>query len=424
MEMLSKRDGSGEKRDEARDEADGAEAQQIRATLPPPGSPLTGEGGVLPRFRPPQVRPGTIALILIEIALFVGLLALIWQVRDILRWIVIAVFLAVALGPAVDFLQKRGVKRALAIGIVYLALFAVIGVLGAVVFPPFVNQIESLVNRAVQLSRQPEGLDRTINDITGRFGIRVSVQEVQQQLQGALTGLSDAVGPLFSVTRSIITSITAIISILLMTFFLLLDGERFAGATLNLFAANQRPRLRRLLGQMSQAVYGYVRGAFSIATICGVLTFIALTILQMPYAVALALLVAVFDLIPLVGATVGAAIVVIVALFVNPVTAGILIVYFFIYQQVENNVFQPIIYGRNVKVHPFAILVAVLVGAQLLGILGTLLAIPVAEILRILFVEFFASRARDRGGMIHGVESETPVEQVTAEAASSEGTTA
>ncbi len=405
--------GPHERREAAKAAADD---RHLRETLPPSGSPLTGDGGLLPHLRPPQVRPGTVVAVTLTLALMVGAGLLLWQVRDVLRWVVIALFLAVALNPAVDRLQKRGLKRGLAIGAIYLVLVLVVVALGFVVFPPFVNQVEALVQRVVDLSQQPQGLERALNDLTMRFGFTVNVNDLRAQIEGAVSGVTDALGPLLSVTRGIFTSVTAVVSILLISFYLLLDGARFAEAGLNLFAANQRPRLRRLLDQSAGAVYGYVRGAFSIAILCGILTFIALTILQLPYAVALALLVAVFDLVPLVGATVGATVVVIVVALVDPVKAGILIVFFVIYQQVENNVFQPLIYGRNVKVHPLGIFVAVLVGAQLLGVLGTLLAIPVAEIIRILAVEFLATQARDNGGDIHSVTSDTPVEQVTADA--------
>jgi predicted PurR-regulated permease PerM len=142
-----------------------------------------------------------------------------------------------------------------------------------------------------------------------------------------------------------------------------------------------------------------------------------MTLLGMPYAVPLALVVALFDLIPLIGGTFGAAAVVLVALFVDPVTAGILVAFFLIYQQVENNVLQPMVYGRSVSLHPLVIFVAVLAGGQLLGILGALLAIPIAEILRILAAEWLAGRARETGGVPHGQDDPAPIEQVAADAA-------
>ena len=139
----------------------------------------------------------------------------------------------------------------------------------------------------------------------------------------------------------------------------------------------------------------------------------------MPYAVALALVVALFDLIPLIGGTLGAAVVVLVALFVSPVTAGILAVFFLVYQQIENNVLQPTVYGRSVSLHPLAIFLAVLAGGQLLGILGALLAIPIAEIIRILGADWLAGRAIETGGTAHGPYADVPIERATADAAGS-----
>jgi len=159
--------------------------------------------------------------------------------------------------------------------------------------------------------------------------------------------------------------VTALISILLLTFFLLLDNDRFIAAGLTLFHPAQRPRLRRLLGRSAAAIHGYVNGNLAISLIAGVAAYVVMTVLGMPYAVALALVVALFDLIPLIGGTLGAAVVVLVALFVNPITAGIQAAFFLIYQQVENNVLQPMVYGRSVSLHPLVIFVAVLAGGQL-----------------------------------------------------------
>ena len=210
---------------------------------------------------------------------------------------------------------------------------------------------------------------------------------------------------------------TALVSILLLTFLLLLDNDRFIAAGLTLFHPAQRSRLRRLLGRSAAAIHGYVNGNLAISLIAGVAAYVAMTVLGMPYAVVLALVVALFDLIPLIGGTLGAAVVVLVALFVNPVTAGILAAFFLIYQQVENNLLQPMVYGRSVSLHPLVIFVAVLAGSQLLGILGALLAIPVAEILRILLVEWLAGRARETDGVPHSPDDQTPIEQVAADAA-------
>jgi predicted PurR-regulated permease PerM len=152
--------------------------------------------------------------------------------------------------------------------------------------------------------------------------------------------------------------------------------------------------VRRILEQSAEAVSGYITGNLAISVICGVTTFVVLLVLGMPYPAALALLVAVLDLIPLVGATLGGALLVIVGFFVSPLTALILLVYILIYQQVEGSVLQPMVYSRAVQLNALVIFVAVLVGAALLGIPGALLAIPVAEIIRIVLTDLVEHRSR------------------------------
>jgi predicted PurR-regulated permease PerM len=180
------------------------------------------------------------------------------------------------------------------------------------------------------------------------------------------------------------------VTILTLTFMMLLERERFIELGLRVFTESQRPRMRRLIGASGKAISGYITGNLLISLVCGVTTFIVLVVLGMPYPAALALLVALLDLIPLVGATLGGALLVIVGFFVSPLKALILLVYILIYQQVEGSVLQPMVYCRSVQLHPLLIFIAVLVGAVLLGIPGALLAIPVAEIIRVVVTDLLA----------------------------------
>jgi predicted PurR-regulated permease PerM len=186
--------------------------------------------------------------------------------------------------------------------------------------------------------------------------------------------------------------VAALATVLTLTFFLLLGSERYVNAGVGLFPEAHQPLVRRLLTQSAGAISGYITGNLAISLICGVTTFVVLLILGMPYAAPLALLVAVLDLIPLVGATLGGALLVIVGLFVEPWKALVLLVFVLIYQQVESNFLQPIVYSKAVQLNGLVILIALLVGGQLLGIAGALLAIPVAEIIRIVVTELLAYR--------------------------------
>jgi len=388
-------------------------------TMPPPGATFTGEGGVLPRSAPPQVTPRTVLVVALTVLVLALALFLGYELRQILRWVLIALFLAVALNPLVNWLHRHHVGRGLAIGGVYLGLALLIAAVGAVVFPPLVVQVRDLSNNAINLFQQPGGINGVVENVANQYGLGSYVNALRTQVQALPGRLATIVGPLLTVTQGVVSSVTAFVSILLITFFLLLDGEQFVEAALNLFAANQRPRLRRILAQSARAVYGYIGGNLILSLVCGIGVFAILTILRLPYAVALALVVGLLDLLPLVGATLGGAIVVLFGLFVDPIKGLIILVYFVVYQQLENNLLQPLIYGRSVKLHPLAVFLAVLVGGELLGILGALLAIPVAEMIRILIAEYFATRARIQGGTIHSTDESAPVAQVTADATGS-----
>ncbi len=348
--------------------------------------------GVLPDLSRTQVSARTVLVVLLTALALLGALYLLYELQQIVRWAIIALFLAVALNPLVDRLSRLHVPRALAILVVYLLLLAALAGIGALVFPPLVSQARQFGAYVAHVVRQPGGANAALQSLADRYGLGGYLNSLRGQASALPGRLSVAAGPLLSVTQGIITSVTALISILLIAFFLLLDGDRFIAAGLSLFAAERRPRLRRLLERSAGAVRGYITGNLLISLIAGVAAFAGLKILGIPYAVVLSLVVALFDLIPLVGATLAGIILVIVAFFVSPIKALILIIYFIVYQQVESNVLQPLIYGRSVDLPPLVIFLAVLAGGELLGILGALIAIPIAEIIRIVGAEWLVSR--------------------------------
>ena len=296
---------------------------------------IPDDEGELRPLAPSQVTVRTVLTVLATVLAIVGLLFLLWQLRTIVRWTVIAVFLAVALNPAVNRLQRLRIPRAFAILLVYLAMLLVLGGLIALIVPPLVEQGRQLVNYIVALYDNREGIIGSLQDLANQYGLGGYVATIQSQLSTLPARLAAAVGPLVSVTVGVVGSVYATITILLLTFFLLLDGERFVAAFLRLVAPAQRPRLRRILSQSAGAVSGYISGNLTISLIAGITTFATLEIQRMPYPVVLALIVALLDLVPLVGATLGAIIVSAVGLVVDPVKGLILVVYFLLYQQIE-----------------------------------------------------------------------------------------
>ena len=340
----------------------------------------------------------TVAIALLTTAVVLSALFLLWQIRTFIGWFVIALFLAAVLNPAINWLQHqhRLIKRPLAIGLTYLGLVVALIFVVGIFLPVLVDQINGLTKFVTTAANAPEGPTEYIKGLAQENGLGGLFERFSDQLKDLRDELGALLRNLFSSTGAIAISaagfVAALATVLTLTFFLLLGSERYVNASVGLFPEAHQPLVRRILGQSAGAISGYITGNLAISVICGVTTFVVLLILGMPYAAPLALLVAVLDLVPLVGATLGGALLVIVGLFVEPWKALVLLVFVLVYQQVESNFLQPIVYSKAVQLNGLVILIALLVGGQLLGIPGALLAIPVAEIIRILVTELLAYR--------------------------------
>ena len=338
------------------------------------------------------------------------LLWLIWTARGVITWVLIAAFLAMAVNPLVDRLQHRvGMARGWAAAIVYVAVLAVIAAIGFSFIPTLVNQVNDFAN----------ALPGYVKDLTagrGRLGFLETkyhvVDRVKEQVSaggaGKVFGLSDTA---LTITKSVFSTVAAVVTITFLTFFMILEGPKWMERVYGLLPEGSQPRWRKIGNDIYRTVGGYVSGNLLISLIAGLASFVVLYTLDVPYAVALALIVALLDLIPLAGATI-AAIVVCTVGFLHTTTAGIVLVIFFvIYQQVENHFLQPVIYGRTVQLSPLAVLVSVLIGAELAGVIGALGAIPVAGAIQVLLVDWKSIRdarraaAREALAVVEGAAS-------------------
>jgi predicted PurR-regulated permease PerM len=368
---------------------------------PKPVVPMSREGGTRARSSPSQVTPRTVVVVILTATAVLGTLYLLWQLRQLVGWCFVALFLAAALDPVVDRLQRAGIKRGLAIGLTYLGLLVAIVGLEALLVPLLIDQTGALIDYATTLSQRPGGWLGLIKDLANQYSLGWVVDALDKQLSDLPTQLAQSAESLLSFSGDLLVSavgfVTAFVTILVVAFFLLLDGERFLELGLRLLAEPQRPRVRRILERSGGAVSGYLSGNFAISLICGVAVYIVLILLGIPYALTLALIVAVLDLIPQIGAPLGGALLVIFGLTVDPWASLILLIYFVVYKLVEDNILTPVVYSRSVHLHPIVIFVAVLAGGLQFGILGALLAIPVAEVIRIVGEEWLASRVTSRG---------------------------
>jgi predicted PurR-regulated permease PerM len=321
-----------------------------------------------------------VARLVAIVAACAGSLYVLYLTRDVLRILVIALFTATALGPVVDAVQRTRLPRAWAILTVYLACLAATVGTGALLVPSVASQVGRLSRDA-----QHAVADLRRNPTVRRYDDRYHITEkVQAQLRSLPSHAGEAAGPLRDVTVGAFAFLSNLIAVLSIAFLLILHGDRYVAAIFSALPPERAARWRRLAPQIYQAVSAYVIGNLEISAIAGACAWVAMMLLGIPFALPLAIVIAFFDLIPMVGATLGAIIVGLAALVVSPLTAVIWLAYVFAYQQAENYLIQPVVYRRAVEVSPLATIVAVLVGATLLGLLGALLAIPAAAAIQLI----------------------------------------
>ena len=330
-----------------------------------------------PEVRVVTVRPRTV-LVVLAITVLVGVvLVLGYLAWHVLTWILIAILLATALNPAVEALERRGLGRGWAATLVFALTLLVLSVIGFLVIPPLVAQVSDFIQAVpgfiddLTAGRGPLGFLQDEYQIVDRIR-----EAVDRQGAAGVLGLSE---PFLNVVRSIVTAVVGVVTIIFLTYFMLLEGPRTIERFLILLPGGTRVRYERVLRDVYRTISGYVSGNLLISLIAGTISTAVLFAVGSDYAVALGLLVAILDLIPLAGATLAAILVSTVILIETDWIRGVIVVGFFVgYQQLENHVLQPLVYGRTVQLSPLAVLCAVLIGAELGGILGALVAIPVA----------------------------------------------
>jgi predicted PurR-regulated permease PerM len=322
-------------------------------------------------------------------------LYLVYLLKKPLGWLVLAAFIAVAVSGPVRFFE-RWLRRGLAIALVYLGVILIPFLIGAVLVPPIVDQANNLATNAPQYARDLTKAvqdNKTLHNLDQKYDLTGKIEEQAGKLAGKV---GDAAGVLASVGTSIISSIFAGVTILILSIFMVGAAPRWRAAFVRLHPEERARALNRLFDRTGSAVGGYVRGALLQALIAGFTSWVVLEIIGVPYPVALALVIALLDLVPLVGATLGAVLVGVVTLFNDFPTATIVwAIWSVLYQQIENTVIQPRIQSRAVQVEPFVVLVAVLFGSTLFGVFGALLAIPAAATIQIAVYEYiYYRRAR------------------------------
>ena len=303
-------------------------------------------------------------------------------VSRVLTWIAVSIFLAVALEPVVR-VTERWMSRTWAVLTVFGGLLVLVALFLAVLIIPIATQVDDLRDAAPGYLQRLER-NQTIRDLNQRYKLVQKAQDAAQQ----------APARVFGAAGRFVNGVVATLTVLFLTLFLMFELPAMSRGLLSLLTEDDAARVRLVAADVNRSIGGYVLGNLAISVIAGATVGISLWILGVPYAAALAVFMGVCDLVPLVGATVGALAAIGVAFAAQGVTAGIvMIVVNVVYQQFENHILQPIVYRKTVQLSAFLVLVAVLVGGELMGVLGALVAIPIAGSIQLVVREIRAGVA-------------------------------
>jgi predicted PurR-regulated permease PerM len=350
----------------------------------------------MPAERVVQFRPRTILMVAGILLVLVLALWVLWMAHRVIVWMFISAFLAMALQPGVRWLQAHGVqRRGTAAGIVYLVAFVSIAAIAALFIPTLVSQVNDFIQAVPGYARDLTHGRGSLGFLERRYHIVERVQDAVNNGGGAKLAPASAATAL-AIGKTLLSIVAATVTIAFMTFFMLMEGPAWMERFYATLPEDEAVRWRRVGSEIANTVSGYVTGNLLISLVAGGSAALVLTLIHVPFSVALGLWVAITDLIPLAGATIGAIVCILVALTVSPTAALIALVWFIVYQQLENHLLQPLIYGRTVKLSPLTVLVAVLIGAELGGIIGALAAIPVAGSLQVILLEWLRRRGEKR----------------------------
>jgi predicted PurR-regulated permease PerM len=384
---------------------------QPPATQTPEAPPmaLIGEPG-------PGISTSTLiritAVVTLTVFTIVGLLLVMVQIRSILLWVLIGIILAVALQPAVGWLERHRWNRVLASLAVSFATIALLIAAMVAIAWPVVQQAGDFIRELPDIVQNIFGPGGQFHFLETRFNVLERLASITPgEVTKVLAGNQQTIVTAVTKAASIVAATITILTIMIM---MLIEGPRAWTSLLGVMVDDERRWAERIGDNFLRSIGGYVRGNLAISFVAGIASYIVMKIVGVPYAETLAVLVAILDIIPLVGATIGAIIVCIVGFAAGGAVDGIiLVVYFVLYQQFENNVLQNVVYSKTVSLSPLIVFIAALVGAALGGIVGVLLAIPLCSAGWVLGRDLLALRRERYARRVQ--RSATPVAEPAAE---------
>ena len=332
-------------------------------------------------------------LALLTVATIVLLIS-VQKAAHALLLIFIAFFLALALNAPVHWLSirlpgKRRGSRSLATSLSYLIVVVLLSGFLASIVPPLVKQTQSFISAAPELVRDFRSQDSQTGRLVRKYHLQKQVDSFSDQLSDRL---KNAGGSAFSTVQKVGNSAFSLLTILVLTFMMLVEGPRWLGFFRDLIPDNRQAKADRLMHDMYKVIKGYVNGQVLLAALAAVLIMPVVLLLGISYPIALMVVIFICGLIPMVGHTIGALIVTAVALFHSTAAAIIILAFYILYQQLENIFIQPRVQANSTNMSPLLVFVSVIIGVNFSGLIGGLVAIPVAGCIRIILLDYLRTR--------------------------------
>lgn len=336
---------------------------------------------------PNSVNVNITTLSLIKVVVFILALWFLYLIKEVLAILFVAIILASAFDPWVDFMQRKKIPRAISILLIYAILLAIIFLIVIVLVPPIVEQFKALINNfPVYYEKIIQGLEYFQS-----FGLEHSLlQDGSKAVKSLESGIGRAAGGVFSTVTGFFGGMISFILILVITFYMTVEEEAMKRTLRAVVPAKYFPFLNQLITKMQKKIGIWLQAQLVLSLIVGVLSYIGLLILGVDYALVLALIAALGELVPYIGPIIGAVPAVFLAFAQSPTKAILVVILYFVVQQLENHVLVPKIMQRAVGLNPIVSISVLLIGAKLGGVVGALLAIPVATALSVLIKTIFS----------------------------------
>jgi predicted PurR-regulated permease PerM len=314
--------------------------------------------------------------------------AAVYTARAVLVQVLIALFVAVSLDPAVRMLTRRGLRRSMAVLVIFLIAAGLVAAFLVSVIPAMVHQFQTLVDDFPGYLASLQERSARFRALSDRFNLTSRIQDLLANLPGQLGS------GLLGFTRRLFGALFSTLTVVVLTIYFMADLPRLRHGVLRLFPRAHRAQFGRISDVMVDKVGAYMIGNLLISLAAGLATFVVLEALGVPFAVPLAFVVALCDLIPMIGATLGAVACVLATLLTTELwpTTVIVAIFFVAYQQLENYLIAPRILRHTVSLSAAAVLLAALIGGTMLGLVGALMAIPVAAGLKVVLAERIHAR--------------------------------